>query len=181
MLGRAVALDGRQGPFAGRIADPARAGISGPRPPRFAAECAMVQGLFEEVWNGRLFNRVPTYCDRQVVCHSVRMRRVQGIDPYQVELVNLLATSPDFRVEGRDSAGLAGPEIGWRGAAVWLLRGTYCGVPTYGPATRTPVNVLGISHFELKDGKVLREWRLFDEIAVLAQIHAGRTAAVLDE
>ena len=181
VLGRAVALDGKQGPFAGRIADPARAGISGPRPPRFAAECAMVQGLFEEVWNGRLFNRVPAYCDRQVVCHSVRMRRVQGIDPYQVELVNLLATFPDFRVEVRDIAVLDGPENGLRVAAVWLLRGTYCGVPTYGPVTRTPVNVLGISHFELKDGKVLREWRVFDEVAVLAQIHAGRTAAVLDE
>jgi len=184
VLGGAMVLGGAQdsstGPFAGRFPDPARAGISGPRPPRRAAECAMVQGMFEEVWNGRLFNRVPAYCDRQVVCNSVRMRRLQGIDPYQVELVNLLATFPDFRVEVRDIAVLDGPENGLRVAAVWLLRGTYCGVPTYGPITRTPVNVLGASHFELKDGKVLREWRIFDEIAILAQIHAGRTAAVLD-
>ena len=47
-------------------------------------------------------------------------------------------------------------------------------MPTYGPVTRTPVNVLGASHFEMRDGKVLREWRIFDEIAILAQIHAGR-------
>ena len=106
---------------------------------------------------------------------------MQGIDPYQVEPVNLLATFPDFRVEVRDIAVLDGPENGLRVAAVWLLRGTCCGVPTYGPVTRTPVNVLGAGHFEMRDGKVLREWRLFDEIAVLARIHAGRTAAVLDE
>jgi predicted ester cyclase len=130
--------------------------------------------MFEEVWNQRLFNLVPRYCDTKVVCHSVRMRRVQGIDPYQIELVNLLATFPDGRVEVRDIAVLDGPENGLRVAVVWLLRGTYCGVPTYGPPTRTPVNVLGASHFELRDGKVLREWRIFDEIAVLAQIHAGR-------
>ena len=43
-----------------------------------------------------------------------------------------------------------------------------------GPVTGTPVNVLGASHFELRDGKVLREWRVIDEIAILAQIHAGR-------
>jgi len=177
VLGDNLALDGGQGAFAGRYPDPARVGVSGPRPARHAAECALVQGMFEEVWNARLFNRVPAYCDRQVVCHSVRMKRVQGIDPYQIELVNLLATFPDFRVEVRDIAVLDGPENGLRVAVVWLLRGTYCGVPTYGPVTRTPVNVLGASHFELRDGKVLREWRIFDEIAILAQIHAGRVAA----
>lgn len=179
VLGRAMAAGGEGGAFAGRVADPAAAGVSGPRPPegRHAAECALVQGMFEEVWNGRLFNLVPRYCDAKVVCNSVRMRRVQGIDPYQVALVDLLATFPDGRVEVRDIAVLDGPENGLRVAVVWLLRGTYCGVPTYGPPTRTPVNVLGASHFELRDGKVLREWRIFDEIAVLAQIHAGREAA----
>ncbi len=105
------------------------------------------------------------------------MRRTQGIDPYQIELIDLLASFPDFRVEVRDIAVLDGPEIGMRIAALWLMRGTYSGVPTYGPITRTPVNVLGISHFEVKDGKILREFRLVDEIAVLAQIHAGRVGA----
>jgi hypothetical protein len=40
--------------------------------------------------------------------------------------------------------------------------------------------VLGASRPELRDGKVLREWCIFDEIAAVAQIHAGRTAAVID-
>ena len=46
----------------------------------------------------------------------------------------------------------------------------------YRPITRKPVNVLGASHFELRHGKILREWRIFDEIAVLAQIGAGARA-----
>ena len=167
------------GAFAGRIADPARLGVSGARPPTHGRECAMVQAMFEEVWNARLFNRVPAYFDRQIVCHSVRMKRVQGIDPYQVELINLLATFPDFRVEVRDIAVLDGPENGLRVAVIWLLRGTYGGVPTYGPITRSRVNVLGASHYELRDGKILREWRIFDEVAILAQIHAGRVASQL--
>ena len=137
----------------------------------------MVQAMFEEVWNTKLFNRVPHYFDRQIVCHSVRMKRVQGIDPYQIELINLLATFPDFKVEVRDIAVLDGPELGLRIAVIWLMRGTYGGVPTYGPVTRTPVNVLGASHYELRDGKILREWRIFDELAILAQIHAGRGAS----
>ena len=133
-------------------------------------------GIFDEVWNQRLFNRVPAYFDRQIVCQTTRLRRVQGIDPYQIELVDLLASFPDFKVEVRDIAVLEGPELGLRIAVLWLLRGTYSGVPTYGPITRTPVNVLGVCHFEMRDGKVLREFRIVDEIAILAQIHAGRLA-----
>ena len=178
VLGGAMQAGGSTGAFAGHVADPYRLGVSGQRPPTHERECAMVQAMFEEVWNRRLFNRVPAYFDRKIVCHSVRMKRVQGIDPYQIELINLLATFPDFTVEVRDIAVLDGPELGLRVAVIWLLRGTYSGVPTYGLVTRTPVNVLGASHYELRDGKILREWRIFDEIAILAQIHAGRTANV---
>ncbi len=31
-------------------------------------------------------------------------------------------------------------------------------------------------YYEMQDGKVLREFRIIDEIAILAQIHAGRMA-----
>ena len=176
VLGKAMALSSDTGAFAGRIANAAIKGVSGIRPKRYERECAHVQGIFDEVWNQRLFNKATTYFDRQIVCHSTRLRRVQGIDPYQIELIDLLATFPDFNVEVRDIVVLDGPENGLRVAVLWLLRGTYSGVPTYGPITRTPVNVLGCSHYEMRDGKVLREFRIIDEIAILAQIHAGRVA-----
>ena len=57
------------------------------------------------------------------------------------------------------------------------MHGTYSGVPLYGPPTRTPVKILGATHFEMREGKILREWRLFDEIAVLAQIVGARERA----
>ena len=177
VLGGGMVAGGDVGAFAGRVADAGVMGVSGARPGRHRGECAMVLGLFEEVWNQRLFNLVPKYFDGKIVCHTLRMRRVQGIDPYQIELLNLLASFPDYRVEVRDIAVLDGPENGLRIAVIWVLRGTYSGVPTYGPITSTPVNVLGASHFEMRDGKVLREWRLVDEIAILAQIHAGRVAS----
>jgi len=176
VLGRAMGTNNEAGAFAGRIENASLCGVSGERPKRFERECALVQGMFDEVWNQRLFNRVPTYFDRQIVCQTTRLRRTQGIDPFQIELIDLLASFPDFKVEVRDIVVLDGPENGLRIAVLWLLRGTYSGVPTYGPITRTPVNVLGISHFELKDGRILREFRLIDEIAILAQIHAGRMA-----
>jgi predicted ester cyclase len=32
------------------------------------------------------------------------------------------------------------------------------------------VAVLGSSHFEVRRGKIIREWRMYDEIAIIAQI-----------
>jgi predicted ester cyclase len=33
--------------------------------------------------------------------------------------------------------------------------------------------VLGISHFRLEDGRIVEEWTLFDEIAILRQSYAS--------
>lgn len=165
------------GAFAGRIADPFARGISGARPPRHRAECDLVSGLFEEVWNGRRFDLVTQYVSERIVCHTVRMKRVQNITPYQMGIINLLATFPDGKIEVRDIVVNESAELGTRVAVIWALRGTYCGVPTYGPVTDTAVNILGSSHFELHEGKVLREWRIFDEVAILAQIMAARRSA----
>jgi predicted ester cyclase len=113
---------------------------------------------------------VPDYVSERIALQTVRNRRVQNITPYQIEAINLLASFPDGRIELRDIVACEEPGFGLRIAAVWVLRGTYCGVPTYGPITRSPIRLLGATHFEIVDGRVLREWRLFDELAVLTQI-----------
>lgn len=174
VLGHAMQAAPTTGAFEGSIADPATLGISGARPPRHQAECALVMGLFEDVWNRRRFDLVTNYVSARIVCHGVRMRRVQNVTPYQMEIINLLAAFPDGKIEIRDIAVTESEELGTRIAVIWVLRGSYCGVPTYGPVTRSPVHILGSSHFELHDGKILREWRVYDEVAVIAQIIRGR-------
>lgn len=50
------------------------------------------------------------------------------------------------------------------------MNGTYSGSPCYGPANGAPLNILDASHFEFRSGKITREWRIYDEIAFIAQI-----------
>ena len=50
------------------------------------------------------------------------------------------------------------------------MKGTYSGSPYYGPTNGAPLNILGASHFEFRNGKIIREWRIYDEIAIIAQI-----------
>jgi hypothetical protein len=56
---------------------------------------------------------------------------------------------------------------------IYPMHGTYGGVPAYGPTNGAPITLLGASHFELRDGRVLREWRIYDEVAAMAQIAAA--------
>lgn len=108
--GMRAAPDG--GAFAGRIEDPALVGVTGPRPSTNWAECDLVIGYFAEVWNARRFDLVTNYVSDRIVCHTVRMRRVQNIQPYQLEIINLLASVPDGVVEIRDIVVCESPNSG---------------------------------------------------------------------
>lgn len=164
--------------FAGTYGNVLEEGVSGPRPQNAPAETAALVEMFGAMWNEHRFDLAHRYCDPNVVCHSVRMRRYQGIDAYQQAIIDLLAIFPDGKIEVRDVVVCESDELGQRIAVVWVLNGTYCGVPAYGPPTFSPVKVLGISHYEMRDGKILREWRVYDEIAVLAQIIGARGVEV---
>jgi predicted ester cyclase len=144
--------------------------MSGTRPKRFEAECEMVAEMFDRVWNQRYMDEVPKTFADTIAIQSVRLRRAMGIAPYQNDLIDLLAAFPDGNVEIRDFSAHHSPDIGLRVAVIWLLRGTYSGVPVYGPVNNAPVAVLGSSHFEFRRGKIIREWRMYDEIAIIAQI-----------
>lgn len=174
VTGGAIAISDEAGPFAGRYPNPTERGVSGVRPPRHREACERIRAYYEEVWNARRFDRVQAYCSDTVVSHTVRFRRSQGHYPYGQEIIDLLAAFPDGRIELRDLVVCESEELGQRIAAVWVLHGTYSGVPLYGSPTGSAVKILGITHFEMQDGRILREWRLYDEIAVLAQIIAAR-------
>lgn len=172
ILGEMIQTNQTSGPLAGGVDDPVRCGISGPRPDRYDDLCRMILDMFEQVWNQRLFDLVGTFCDDTVVCQTVRMRRVMAIAPYQLELMSLLTAFPDAQVEILDFAVHESVDLGLRIGTIWLLRGTYCGSPVYGQTNGAPIRMLGSSHFELRNGKIIREYRIFDEVAVIAQIAA---------
>lgn len=170
VLGEAMVSGDTAAPFAGHIEDVLSTGISGSRPDHARAECETVLKLFDRVWNEKFFDEVPEHCADNIVCQTVRLRRALGLNAYQMETMGLLSIIPDGRLEVRDICVHDSADLGLRVATIWLLKGTYSGSPYYGPTNGAPLNILGSSHFEFRNGKIIREWRIFDEIAVLAQI-----------
>ncbi len=52
----------------------------------------------------------------------------------------------------------------------WRAKTQHCGGGRYGEATGRAVEVLGISHAEVEDGRVVREWILIDDVALWMQV-----------
>ena len=58
----------------------------------------------------------------------------------------------------------------------WRVRATHSGAGRYGAPSGRPVEVLGISHADVQQGRVVREWVLIDEVALWMQILEVHTA-----
>lgn len=156
-------------------ADPLSVGDSGPRPDDHRAECEQVLALLDDVWSHRRLNRLSTYMHRDLFLHTVGDQTIIRPDGYQRDLLQLVAPFPDATftvrdIQTHDHVRYAGLRV----AVLWQMHGTYTGVPAYGPPTGAPVDLMGVSQFLFHEGRIVREIRVYDDLALRAQISAGR-------
>jgi predicted ester cyclase len=150
-------------------------GDSGPRPDDFRSEAEMVLEFIERVWNGRDLNLVERFWVRDLMLHTIGYRTILRPEGYRRALLRMIRPFPAGRFEVRDVVtNYAERYAGLRIAVTWVFKGSYNGVPDFGPLTDSPVEILGVSQFLVQDGRLVREVRIYDEIAVRTQIAARR-------
>lgn len=151
------------------------AGDSGPRPDEFRGEAAMVLEFVDEVWNQRNLNRVEDFTVRDLVVHTIGYTTVIRPEGYRRALLKLVRPFPAGIFEVRDVVtNFDGRYAGLRVAVAWKFTGQYNGAPDFGALTGSPVELLGISQFLVQSGRIVREVRIYDEIALRTQIAARR-------
>jgi predicted ester cyclase len=151
------------------------AGDSGPRPDDFRPEASMVLEMIDRVWNGRDLHAVEHYFVRDLTLHTVGYRTFIRPENYRRALLQMLRPFPTGRFEVRDVVtNDAARYGGLRVAVTWTYQGLYNGVADFGPLTGTPVQILGVSQFLVQGGRIVREVRVYDEIAVRTQIAVQR-------
>lgn len=156
-------------------ADVLARGDSGARPDDYREECETVLALIHDVWNKRNFSRMTDLVVRDVFLHSSGAQTYVRPIGYQDETLRPLLAFPSGQFEVRDvQTNYDVRYAGLRIAVLWKFVGCYDGQPLYGPVTNQPVDMLGVSQFLVQNGKVVRERRLYDEVALRAQINAGR-------
>ncbi len=156
-------------------ADVLARGVSGARPDEHRAEAQTVLDFIETVWNQRDMKQVENFCLRDLTLDTVDDRTVTRPEGYRRALLRFLRSFPGGRFDVLDVATHNAIRYGGtRVAITWKFTGAYDGFPTYGPLTGQPIEVLGISQFALHRGRIVREVKLWDDVAVRAQIAAKR-------
>ena len=85
-------------------------------------------------------------------------------------MTNLQAAFPDFTAEIDDVYYNGNAQDGYRVAVRWNFSGTHRGYSTYGPPTGKPVRSIVATEFRVKGEKIVEEWTLFNELALLWQM-----------
>jgi hypothetical protein len=94
----------------------------------------------------------------------------------ETEWMRLRAAFPRAEFQVHHIIGREDPRQPPRAAVRWSLTGTHGGFGRWGEPTGAPVHVMGITHAEWGPWGLRREFTLWDEVAVWAQIHLGAAA-----
>jgi predicted ester cyclase len=130
-----------------------------------------IRRIIQEVWNWRMINAVRTHYTADARFDGPSMRRLHGHNDVQGYILGLLSPFPNLAVTVEHFCRVADGQGGWRTATRWRMRGTHTGYGVYGEPTGNPIDILGVSHHLIRGGQVQAEWTLFDEFALLKQLH----------
>lgn len=138
-----------------------------------ADPAAFARALFDTVWNGRQFGAVRALYAPNARAEVPGGRGLFGHGEIAGWAVALLAAFPDARLSFDHVCAVPCPTGGVDIAVRWCLAGTHGGDGLYGPPTGRKALILGMTHWDVRGGRIRREWTVFDELAVLRQLVGG--------
>ena len=155
------------------VAEPYTIAAPAALPPRTADPRAPVEewahSLFDSIWNTRRFDRVSQFYADDAVVHSGGGRVVHGVPAIAGLAIEILAGIPDGTMQ-IENVCWSDESDGVIVAVRWVLVGSSGRGGILGrqiPVGR-PVYMMGCSHFRLAGPRIVEEWTVFDEIAVMA-------------
>ena len=125
--------------------------------------------LFDSIWNARRFDRVSQFYADDAAVHSGGGRVAQGVPAIAGLAIEILASIPDGTMQ-IEHVCWSDESDGVIVAVRWVLVGSsgHGGILGRQIPVGRPVYMMGSSHFRLAGPRIIEEWTVFDEIAVMA-------------
>ncbi|MBT2698544.1 ester cyclase [Bacillus sp. ISL-40] len=128
--------------------------------------------LFNKVWERRSFNFVKKFYEDKAVVHYVCNRDLVGVNEIQGMFISLFASVPNAKlVLERITCNRRENDQDWDVAVRWRLQGMHEGTGYFGVPSGKPIDIFGISHYKVRNERIVEEWLLFDGMEVLRQIY----------
>ena len=134
-------------------------------PPASASNAELVRWAFESCLNARDTAPLRQFWTDDTV-EQFPDRTCRGSDEIAAYFDEVFAALPDFHMDVREVV-----EQGDHVFIQWHLTGTHSGGPFAGiEATGKPIALDGIDHFVLRDGRVVSNFVVFDQMAFARQL-----------
>lgn len=129
-----------------------------------------VRKSFHDIWNGRHFNLIASSYNADASLHVPGHLTIRGLANIKAYHLNFIAMFPDACM-GVEQVYWQGDEAsGYRVAVRWRFGGTHERYGWYGKPSNKRVDMLGISQIHIRDGKILKHYMVFDDLAVMMQL-----------
>jgi predicted ester cyclase len=130
-----------------------------------------LQVTYHNLWNRRMLATIQQAYVPQLQFRGSTNRAYYGRAEYQSFILSTLAMFPDLALQVDDLYWMGNDQDGYLTSVRWSLIGTHRGHGIYGPPTGRPIRMWGISQHRILAGKIVAEWMLFNEFAVMQQIY----------
>lgn len=134
-----------------------------------------VRSALHNIWNARMPGDCRYLYAENARLHASARDDYDGVNDIVRFYLEVLESLPDAGISVDytcDNSMLDGDYV----AARWVISGRHTGSVLWGEPSDAPIVILGESHYRFVDGKVMEEWLVFDELAVLTQVARARLA-----
>jgi predicted ester cyclase len=136
-----------------------------------------VRRSYHGIWNWRRLDRMQSSFSQDFLCHTASGREFENLLEYKTFLLSMLGMFPESKMTIDHLYWNGSDGEGYRVAVRWSLVGIHSGPGIYGKPTGKRVRIMGISHHQVLEGKFVEEWTVFDEIALMKQLHTQDSSA----
>ncbi|MGI4876473.1 MAG: alpha/beta fold hydrolase [Janthinobacterium lividum] len=129
------------------------------------------------IYNLRMFGKIHEIYAPTCQWHGPLMRELYGIAAVLQQTMRLVALIPDGAFVPQHIASVESEEGGVKYAVRWTLDGRHLGYGPLGAPTGHKLFVMGVTHFHIRDGKIIDEWVTYDELSLLVQLQLAELQA----
>ncbi|MEO0563010.1 MAG: ester cyclase [Chloroflexota bacterium] len=130
--------------------------------------------MYHNVWNRRGFNHLNKCYASNVRYHGSTDREFHTVNAIKSFNLSIMAMFPDLAMQIDDIYWMGNDDQGYRVSVRWSIVGTHRGNGIYGPPTGRQAYMWGISQHIIKNERIVEEWTLFNEFALMQQLLGKR-------
>ena len=132
-----------------------------------------------DVYNRKMFGRIRDVYAPTAMYHGPLMKELYGTASVTHQMLGLIGSFPDAVYAPQHICSTPCNEGGVKVAVRWILEGHHLGygiLESLGDPTGKHVKLMGMTHYHYKDGKIVDDWTVYDELSLLVQIKLAQMA-----